>query len=484
MGTSGTPCYSLTMRRSFLTFLLVSVLNLVLTGCAEFQSRELAPEHSAAQLQQYSLTSSELLNFMQSATAEKSIDAGKNWNLDRLTLAAMFYHPDLAVARAQAGWAAAGIKTAEQRPNPFITISPTMVRNLATAAVPWIAASSISIPIETAGKRDDRIEKANQLAVAARLRIADTAWLVRGRLRVALLESFIAGQAAQFANQQLAVQHSINQCLEQQLAVGEIGPLEISRSHLALNQAKLNADAMQKRAAESKVTLAAAIGIPVDGLTNAVFDYNDFVVNPALQDVPVNTLKTQALHTRPDVLAVLADYQASQAALQLEVANQYPNLQANPGYAWEMGEHRWTLGSTLPLPLLHQNQGPIAEAEAKRTEMAARFEALQMKIIGDIDRAHAGVAALMEKWRDSETQVQTQKRNLMAVQAQYQGGEVDRIALLSAELEQSVAERARLDVQVETQQALNGLEDTLRQPLHSVLTPSSLAELAAKEPKP
>jgi outer membrane protein TolC len=462
--------------------LLISALNLLLTGCAEFQAHELAPEHSAAELQQHSLASPELLNFIQSVTAEKSVNAGQAWNLDRLTLAAVFYHPDLAVARAQAQWAAAGIKTAEQRPNPFITISPTMVRNLATAAVPWIVASSISIPIETAGKRDDRIEKASQLANAARLRIADTAWLVRGRLRAALLEAFTAEQAAQFANQQLAVQQAINQRLEQQLAIGEIGPLEISRSHLALNQAKLNIDAAQKRVAESKVTLAAAIGIPVDGLANSAFDFNDFAVNPALQGVSVSMLKTQALHTRPDVLAALADYQASQAAVQLEIANQYPNLQANPGYAWEMGEHRWTLGSTLPLPLFHQNQGPIAEAEAKRTELAARFEALQMKIIGDIDRAHAGVAALMNKWRDSKNQVQTQKRNSMAMQAQYQAGEADRVALLSAELEQVTAERAQLDVLVETQQALNGLEDTLRQPLHSALAPNAIAELAAKEP--
>lgn len=458
------------------------MLNLVLTGCAEFQPHELKPNESAAELQQRSLASPELLTFIQSVTAEKSVNAAQAWNLDRLTLAAIFYHPDLAVARAQVQWAAAGIKTAEQRPNPFITTSPTWVRNLATAAVPWIAASSISIPIETAGKRDYRIEKASQLAGAARLRIADSAWLVRGRLRSALLETFAAEQAAQFANQQLAVQQAINQRLEQQRVVGEIGPLEISRAHLALNQTKLNVDAAQKRAAESKVMLAAAIGIPVAGLTNAAFNFNEFAVNPALQDVSVSMLKTQALQTRPDVLAALADYEASQAALQLEIANQYPNLQANPGYTWEMGEHRWTLGSTLPLPLFHQNQGPIAEAEAKRTELAARFEALQMKIIGDIDRAHAGVAALMDKWRDSESQVQIQKRNSMAVQAQYQAGEVDRLALLSAELEQVMTERARLDVLVETQQTLNGLEDTLRQPLHSALTPNSFAELAGKEP--
>lgn len=484
MVVSQADCYRLHMQRSFPIIFLVFVLDLALAGCAAFHAHELVPANTATELQQRGLADPKLLQFIQSVTAQNSASPRPDWNLDHLTLAALFYHPDLAVARAQAHWAEAGIKTAEQRPNPSITLSPTLVRNLATAAVPWIAASSLSIPVETAGKRDDRIEKAKQLAAAARLRIADTAWLVRGRLRAALLETFAAEQAAQLAHQQFAIQQAIHQCLEQQRAVGEIGPLESARAQVALNQAQLNVDAAQKRVAESKVALAAAIGIPVEGLANVNFDYQDFAVDPALQDIAVSRLKTQALHTRPDLLAALADYDASQAALQLEIANQYPNLQANPGYAWEMGEHRWTLGSTLSLPLLNQNQGPIAEAEAKRSEMAARFQALQMKIIGDIDRAQAGVAALRDKWRASENQVQTQQRHWLITQAQYDAGEVDRVALLSAELEKTLSERARLDVLVEIQQALGALEDTLRQPLHSLLTPRSLAELAAKESKP
>ena len=39
------------------------------------------------------------------------------------------------------------------------------------------------------------------------------------------------------------------------------------------------------------------------------------------------------------------------------------------------------------LALLSRNKGPIAEAEARRTEAAARFLALQAKTIGEIESA-------------------------------------------------------------------------------------------------
>jgi len=481
MSVSGTDCYPLFMHRLFSILCILPVINLAFVGCASFQDRELNPAETAAHLKKRTLSNPELLSFIETVIGGGTVPPPKTWNVDRLTLAAIYYHPDLALARAQAQSADAAIKTAAQRPNPSITISPTWVRNLATAAIPWIAATTINIPIETAGKRDFRIDKSEHLADAARLRIADVAWLIRGRLRLALLEAYTAKQAEHLIHQQLSIQQSINQHVEQQQAIGEIGPLEVTRSHLTVNQLKLNESAAHKRVAESTVLLAAAIGVPVDGLTGIELDFSDLSRPPALQVIPVAQLKEHALRTRPDVLAALADYAAAQSALQLEIANQYPNIQANPAYTWEMGEHRWTLGATLQLPVLHQNQGPIAEAEAKRQELAVRFEALQMRIVSDIDRAHSGVAAVLAKWSDAEKQIQLQQENLRSVQAQFQAGETDRLTLLGAEVEKAVAERAQLDVLVETQQALNGLEDTLREPIASALTNAMIADSASRK---
>ena len=48
----------------------------------------------------------------------------KSWDFDALTLAALYYHPSLEVARTQWQVALGGDKTAAQRPNPTITATP------------------------------------------------------------------------------------------------------------------------------------------------------------------------------------------------------------------------------------------------------------------------------------------------------------------------------------------------------------------------
>ncbi|HEY8035559.1 MAG TPA: TolC family protein [Methylobacter sp.] len=464
-------------RLFYLTF-----LSLTLAACANFEDKPLNAADSATRIEARTLSNTGLRDFIDSVIGNKSGRLSEAWDIDRLTLAAIYYHPDLALARTQAESMDAAAITAAQRPNPNINISPTWISNLVTTVAPWIIASYVSIPIETAGKRGFRIDKSEHLIDAARLRIADTAWLIRGRLRLAMLEVYAAREAERLLQQQLAIQQSISERLEQQLAIGEITRPEVIRSQLALNQQKLNLSAAQKRSAESRVLLAGAIGVPVSALAKIEFDFTRLARPADLNLIPIAELRETALRKRPDVLAALADYAAAQSALQLEIANQYPNIQANPGYTWEVGEHRWALGATaLSVPILHQNQGPIAEAEAKRHELAARFEALQLRILGDIDRAHAGLAAIHAKWLAAEQQMRTQQQNLHSAEAMFQAGETDRLALLGAQLENAAAERARLDVLVETQQALNALEDTLRYPIASALTTTVISDSAIRK---
>jgi len=74
-----------------------------------------------------------------------------------------------------------------------------------------------------------------------------------------------------------------------------------------------------------------------------------------------------------------------------------------------------------------------------------------------------------------------QQDNLHSTKALFDAGEADRIALLGAELESAVNERARLDVLVETQQLLNTLEDTLRYPIASALTAALISDASIRK---
>ena len=89
-------------------------------------------------------------------------------------------------------------------------------------------------------------------------------------------------------------------------------------------------------------------------------------------------LRRRALTGRGDVQSSLAQYAATQAALQLAIANQYPNLTLSPGYSYDQGNNKFGFASPgLELPIFNQHQGPIAQAVAHRKQAAASFTALQ-----------------------------------------------------------------------------------------------------------
>ena len=173
-----------------------------------------------------------------------------------------------------------------------------------------------------------------------------------------------------------------------------------------------------------------------------------------------------ALQARSDVLAALADYGASQSALQLEIARQYPDVRIGPGYEYDQGLNKWsTIGVSLELPVLNRNAGPIGEAEARRTEAAARFAELQAAVIDEIDRALANRDTSREALARSEAVLGTERERVNSALREFAAGATDRLALSTAEVELIRAERIHLDAQVRWQQALGDLEAAVQPPL-------------------
>ena len=193
------------MPRILSLLIICSLLSLSLIGCIQFQDRPLDPADSAFQIETRTLSSEGLREFIENTTGRETSWPFQARDVDQLTLAAMYYHPDMALARAQAGNADAATTTAAQRPNPSSMLLPTWVSNVAAGINPWILVSAINIPIEVAGKRQFRIEKAEHLADAAYLRISEAAWLARARLWLAMLEAWAAKEFERLIQQQLTI---------------------------------------------------------------------------------------------------------------------------------------------------------------------------------------------------------------------------------------------------------------------------------------
>jgi len=229
-------------------------------------------------------------------------------------------------------------------------------------------------------------------------------------------------------------------------------------------------DARSKQV-EAGAQLAQALGVSSAALAGV--DLADDLPADAPATLTVADARSVALRERADILAGLADYATAEAELRLQVAKQYPDLHLGPGYAWNNGnasDNQWSLGVTLELPILDQNQGPIAQAEAQRKLAAARFLALQAGVCGQIDRALAAVQAARNQLQASATLMATERQQEQSAAAAYQAGAGDPLDVLNARLESANAALTVLDGEERLQSALGALEDALQQPADSLAT--------------
>jgi cobalt-zinc-cadmium efflux system outer membrane protein len=384
--------------------------------------------------------------------------------LRTLTLAAFYYHPDLDLARARWRQARAATITAGQIPNPTVGMDPEYITNTQGLA-PWALGFVINFQIETAGRRGLRIDESEHLSRAARWDIAETAWQVRSRLRENLLELFHAEGLVSLLHHQQELREESLTVLEQRLAIGMVAEQEILQARISRDRSLLALQEAKKGLARARVDLARALGLPAGALRREPLSFAPLDSPPPSALSQARSLRRQALVGRADLLAALDRYAAAESALRLEIARQYPNLQIGPGYKWDQGENKWSLGIALTLPLFNQNLGPIAQAQARRSEEATRFLALQAAVIGQFDQAMAAFRASLEGLGATEEALADQRERERGMELQFARGFVDRPALLDARLETLIAEESRLTALVGAQEALGALEDAVRHPL-------------------
>ena len=452
----------------------------LLSSCASFEPQPLSPADTIAAYESRTLDNPDLQAFIQKNIQSKlAAWPLPEWDFDLLTLAALYYHPDLDVARAKWNVAQAGIDTAGMRPNPGINVNAQRNADAPGGISPWTLGLNLDIPVETAGKRGYRIDQAQYLSEAARLAIASAAWQVRSRVRNALLDFYFSELRQTVLLQQQNFQQNNVTLLEHRLALGMASQPEVTQARIVLHQTSLAFNETQKLQAEARAKLAGALGVSSKAIENVSVSWDIFTRIPKL---PVLDVRQQALLSRPDILSALAEYAASQSALQLEVARQYPDLHLGPGYSWDAGAHKWSLGLSLTLPIFNQNQGPIAEAKARRLLAMANFNATQARVIGEIDAALTSYQSIQTKLAAADALLAEQNKQIQNMKASFKAGATDKVALLGTQLEMSQIELARIDALAKTQQALGALEDAVQRPLiASALLPGAALESAAQE---
>jgi cobalt-zinc-cadmium efflux system outer membrane protein len=407
---------------------------IALCGCVHYQPRPLDAAKQAEAFEARRLDGDGLRAFIEKNLGHELASwPPPRWNLELFTLAAYYFQPSLDVARAQWRVAEVAAISAGARPNPAVSFAPGLTANSPAGVSPWLMAVGFDWPVETADKRNLRVTHAQHLVRVARLGLVTTAWQVRAKVRDHLAAYRSAGAQAATLTEKAGLQIEMITKLEERLKAGAISSIEVTPMRVALGKLESELGVARENEADAVARLAEAISIPLSVLTRAPMELT--LYTPQISGAQLATAKQRALLNRSDLLAALAEYDASETALRLEIAKQYPDVRLSPGYEYDQGANKWRLGLSLELPVLNRNQGPIAEAKAKRDESAARFIALQAKVISEIDSAAQGFQQTRQRHVDLFPAINTDLNHEHAMEAQVRAGAADALALLSVKLE-------------------------------------------------
>ena len=444
-------------------FVLVSLLMLnLLSGCAGYHARSLSPRDGAEKIQNRILDR-EALKKAFPALYDSDTSDRTAWNLSELTLEAYIYNANLAAAKAQWARQKGEVLTEKELPNPELSVSPGYNATTDSGTIPsWIIGSALDFPVLFPGKRAARIERARFLNDAARLNFISVAWDIRSSVRMAYLNLFAAQKEHDILLKEQSTLDEKQKLFGKLVGIGEIAPQELTNIRAVCNEISLALAESDERVRLARAECADAIGVSFAALESVEFSFREF--DGPLPEIPTSDVRHGALLNNTRLLGTLAEYEAARKELELAVREKYPDLRVGPGYEYDQGDNKWSLGVSLGLPVFNRHAGRIASAEGACAEKVAAFDGIQTRIINSSESAVSGYEALRKNVLTAEAFVGNISSLVEQQQALYNIGELSSLDLIDGRLRIIAAERYRLSVYVRAYELIGDIEDTTQLP--------------------
>ena len=454
------------MAPGYLHFLpgLVTLVTIAACSSIPYSPRPLDTDATAAEFLGRSPQLDGLKQFAQ-ANGYKADDwPPEQWDLPELTLVALYFNPDVRIARARARVAHAELRTVSQPHAWSGRVKPEYhSRRFPDTDGPWTLGLELEIPLVAQGKRAAQAERNAFLADAADLDIANAAWAARARVRDHYLELRASRDALDALDAQLAARQEMIGLVSRRVDAGMLSARELMAERGALAQLDQSRHVELARQQRAGARLASALGLPLEVLERMSLRFA--VQAPAPPELDARALRRMALRNRLDVHRKLLEFGAADAEVKAAVAAQNPEITLGPGYTWDQGDNLWSLAVGLSLPSAERSRASILEAQARRELAVEQFAAAQSDAIGLAASAGAQYRLAAERKALADRQLQAQQEHESRTNRQFDTGAADRMQRLAAHIETLSAQSAQLAALVAQHQALAQLEDAVQRPL-------------------
>lgn len=456
------------MMRHFACF---SLFVYCLSGCSRlYQAQPIPQQENIETIQQATPTQEDFRKFVAEYYPNSPWPISA-WDIDSLTLSALFFHPSLKVAKSDYAVALAGITAAGLRPNIGLNGQLDKSNQANGDISPWAYGLLVNIPVVTANKRQISIEIAQYQADIAKIMISETAWMLRQQLSLDLIQ-LAEQQALQSSLSRLEKsQADLLTAYQKRLDIGLAGtsdvlPIKLQRDQTAwqLQQVTIKvSQTAQKILHDAGLTEQNNPGLNIAPLNISQLLKARFAQPQAYQDA--NTIRHHALTNRMDIQRALAQYAKAESQLKLDMAKRYPDLSLSPGILYEYGDRIWALGISSMLNLLNKSSDLWAYAEQVRQHEATRFYALQHQVIQLCEQRFLQYRDAVNLLVTMTQEYEQQARRKQQLEKQWRSGLIDKTEYLQTEIQFYAAQQRLVTQQANVLRALQEIENVMQKPI-------------------
>ncbi len=432
-------------------------LAVLLPACVQHQYQP-APVDTASMfslINSWSIDNPELKQFLlDNGLAPGAIDS-REFGLERLFLTGLFYQPEIQTAYRQLRKARVVAEHAGYRFNPELSIPLEHHSDTSDGRSAWTIGAVLGFIYERRGKREARQAGAELDILNARLHMDRLATALYSEVEQQYMRYQLSHAMRSEIAGQVEVLRELLGLLQDSLELGAVSPFELSSLQLELQQRLFEQNLEENTLQGHRDRLFALTQLSqreYAAVEPAVLDPLQFVrkfyreFNGANSSVA--ELRTTLLETHPDLAQRLNDYARAEAALRLEIENQYPDIVLSPGFIFDQSDNIWTLGAAWILPLFPDSKQNLAILKAMEDRSIRQQEiiVLQKSLLDRFYNKYNAVQRFDKSIHVSDEILTSVEQRADELRQQIELGGADRIALLRNRMEYFRARVTQLQI--------------------------------------
>lgn len=319
-----------------------------------------------------------------SATDQPYLEPVTSLTLDEAIRLALEHSPTVAAARREIEATEGQILQGSLRPNPDIAYAAEDMRHASRSSN-----AQLDIPIETAGKREARIEAAQRGRIVAVSDLGSAQLRLRTAVTAAFFDVLAAQELTALAKQTVLLAQRATDIASKRVTAGKVSPVEETRARVAEAGVRVSLLQAESQLRNARHRLSGLWGNPEPRFTEVSGELDRLMASPDL-DVVQRRLAASPLLERAQ-----RELERRRSLVSLEQRRAVPDVSFSVGMKRQetLSGDQVLVGVKVPLPVFNRNQGNLLEALRREDKAREELRAVRVSLSSEALQALERVGA-------------------------------------------------------------------------------------------